>query len=356
MRSMTGFGSATREGPAGSVSCELRSFNHRQLKVSLRLPPSLSGWEADLEARLRASLARGSVFGTLRTGRPKASTSSLVDTALARQYASSLADLAAELGLPGEPDLALLASLPGVVVTSPVGEKADDALGETAEEALDAALAVRGYRVKDPVRIHAAPVATLAILAGNHQGLLGLALAPDFATSNELFVYAAVPAAMPHPDRNQVVRFTLTGNVATSSAVVVDDLPLGTLQNGGEVLFGPDGHLYVSLGDTNVEALAQTPGVLPGRILRYTRAGGIPADNPTPASAEWCRGLRNTFGMAFHPSTGGLFGVDNGPNNDDELNFLVAGKDFGWPSPVAGGTAGLRLRLWAEVIAPTSVA
>ncbi|MCK6480567.1 MAG: YicC family protein [Planctomycetes bacterium] len=141
MRSMTGFGSATREGPAGSVSCELRSFNHRQLKVSLRLPPSLSGWEADLEARLRASLARGSVFGTLRTGRPKASTSSLVDTALARQYASSLADLAAELGLPGEPDLALLASLPGVVVTSPVGEKADDALGETAEEALDAALA-----------------------------------------------------------------------------------------------------------------------------------------------------------------------------------------------------------------------
>jgi uncharacterized protein (TIGR00255 family) len=141
MRSMTGFGSATREGPAGSVSCELRSFNHRQLKVSLRLPPSLSGWEADLEARLRAALARGSVYGTLRTGRPKASTASLVDTALARQYASSLADLAGELGLPGEPDLGLIASLPGVVVTAPVGEKGDDALGETAEEALDAALA-----------------------------------------------------------------------------------------------------------------------------------------------------------------------------------------------------------------------
>ena len=200
------------------------------------------------------------------------------------------------------------------------------------------------------------PVATLSILAGNHQGLLGLALAPDFSTSNELFVYAAVPAATPHADRNQVVRFTLTGNVATSSAVVVDDLPLGSLQNGGELLFGPDGHLYVSLGDTNVQALAQTPGVLPGRILRYTRAGGVPADNPIPASPEWCRGLRNTFGMAFHPTTGGLFGADNGPNTDDELNFLVAGKDFGWPTPVAGGTAGLRLRLWAEVIAPTSLA
>ncbi|MFO0931809.1 MAG: PQQ-dependent sugar dehydrogenase [Planctomycetota bacterium] len=202
----------------------------------------------------------------------------------------------------------------------------------------------------------ATPVATRTILAGNHQGLLGLALAPDFATSNELFVYAAVPASMPHADRNQVVRYTLTGNVATSTAVVVDDLPLGTLQNGGEILFGPDGHLYVSLGDTNVQALAQTPGVLPGRVLRYTRAGGVPADNPVAANPEWCRGLRNTFGMAFHPTTGGLFGADNGPNTDDELNYLVAGKDFGWPSPVAGGTAGLRLRLWAEVIAPTSLA
>lgn len=202
----------------------------------------------------------------------------------------------------------------------------------------------------------ATPVATRTILAGNHQGLLGLALAPDFATSHELFVYAAVPASSPHADRNQVVRYTLTGDVATSTAVVVDDLPLGSLQNGGELLFGPDGHLYVSLGDTNVQALAQTPGVLPGRVLRYTRAGGIPADNPIVGNAEWCRGLRNTFGMAFHPTTGGLFGADNGPNTDDELNFLVAGKDFGWPTPVAGGTAGLRLRLWAEVIAPTALA
>jgi len=200
------------------------------------------------------------------------------------------------------------------------------------------------------------PVASIPILSGNHQGLLGLALAPDFATSNELFVYATVPASGPHADRNQVLRCTLTGDVATSTVPVVDDLPLGTLQNGGEVLFGPDGHLYVSLGDTNAQALAQTAGVLPGRVLRFTRAGGVPGDNPIAASPEWCRGLRNTFGMAFHPTTGGLFGVDNGPNTDDELNYLAAGKDFGWPMPVAGGGAGLRLRLWAEVIAPTAVA
>lgn len=200
------------------------------------------------------------------------------------------------------------------------------------------------------------PVATVAVLSGNHHGLTGLAAAPDFATTNELFVYASVPASTPHPERNQVLRLTLSGNVATALAPVVDDLPIGTLQNGGEILFGPDGHLYVSLGDVNVAALAQTPGVLPGRILRYTRAGGVPGDNPDPASPEWCRGLRNVFGMAFHPVVGGLFGVENGPNNDDELNYLAAGRDFGWPAPVSGGGAGLRLRLWAEVIAPTALA
>lgn len=200
------------------------------------------------------------------------------------------------------------------------------------------------------------PVATVAVLSGNHHGLTGLAAAPDFATTNELFVYASVPAAAPHLERNQVLRLTLSGNVATAVAPVVDDLPIGTLQNGGEILFGPDGHLYVSLGDVNVAALAQTPGVLPGRILRYTRAGGVPGDNPDPVSPEWSRGLRNVFGMAFHPVVGGLFGVENGPNNDDELNYLAAGRDFGWPTPVSGGGAGLRLRLWPEVIAPTALA
>ena len=140
MKSMTGFGTATREGPAGSVSCELRSFNHRQLKVSLRIPPSLSAREADLEARVRAVLARGSVNGILRVERAAQAEGTLVDMDLARKYAGDLAGMASELGLPGQPDLALVASLPGVVMTTPVGEEGEEALGVTAAEALDAAL------------------------------------------------------------------------------------------------------------------------------------------------------------------------------------------------------------------------
>jgi uncharacterized protein (TIGR00255 family) len=153
MRSMTGFGSATREGPAGSVAVDLRSFNHRQVKVSLRLPPALAGFEAEFEGRVREGLSRGSVYGNFRVGRPKAGAGPLVDRNLARRYAEALADLGSDLGLPGEPDLALVASLPGVVLGAPAGPETEEALGRTAAEALEEALA---FLAKDRSREGAA--------------------------------------------------------------------------------------------------------------------------------------------------------------------------------------------------------
>ena len=74
----------------------------------------------------------------------------------------------------------------------------------------------------------------------------------------------------------------------------------------------------MSLGDTGDPALAQDPASLAGKVLRYTADGDLPADNPDPARPLWCRGLRNTFTLALHPVTGGVFGADNGPDEDDE--------------------------------------
>lgn len=201
------------------------------------------------------------------------------------------------------------------------------------------------------------PVAALSVLGGAEQGLLGLALSPTFATDGFLYVFASVPASGMHANRNQIVRFTLTGDVGGSPTVIVDDLPTANVHNSGDLEFGPDGMLYVTVGDTDDPASAQQAGMLSGRVLRYTPLGAIPADNPSPASPQWCFGLRNTFDVAFEPTTGGLFGVENGPATDDELNFLQAGKDYGWLVPPPGGPGvGIRVQHWPEVIAPTGLA
>jgi glucose/arabinose dehydrogenase len=202
------------------------------------------------------------------------------------------------------------------------------------------------------------PFATVPVLTNGEQGLLGLALAPDFASSGTVVAYASTPAGGGHADRNRVVQWTDSGNVGTAFTVLVDDLPIGTVHDAGDVKFGPDGNLYVSLGDTANADLAQADGSPAGRILRYTPTGGIPADNPVPGDPEWARGLRNSFDMAFHPTTDGLFASENGPTSNDELNFVQGGKNYGWPSlppGFPGSGVGFRVRVWNPVIAPTGI-
>jgi glucose/arabinose dehydrogenase len=199
------------------------------------------------------------------------------------------------------------------------------------------------------------PFATVPVLTDGERGLLGLALAPDFSTSGHVVLYHSAPAGSGHGDRNRVVRLTATGDVGGSLTVLVDDLPIGPIHNAGDVKFGPDGQLYVSVGDTNDSSLAQAEGTPAGRVLRYTPAGGIPADNPVAGTPEWVRGLRNSFDMVFHPTTGGLFATENGPTSNDELNFIEKGKNYGWPTLPGGAPAGFRVRLWQTTIAPTGL-
>lgn len=204
------------------------------------------------------------------------------------------------------------------------------------------------------------PFASLTVQgAGSHQGLLALALAPDFGTSGHVYVLFSAPADGTHgAEHMRLERFTDVANVGTNRTVILDNLPTGSINNGADIVFDLTGNLLVSLGDTNVSANAQDPASPAGKVLRLTPTGGIPADNPTPGSLVWVSGLRNTFGLAVHPVTGGLFGVDNGPAADDELNYLVAGKNCGWGAavPVPGALAGLKIRNWQTEIVPTALA
>ncbi len=207
--------------------------------------------------------------------------------------------------------------------------------------------------------LNPAPFATVGVQAGGERGLLGLALAPDFAASGSLFVYAIVPAAGPKPVRGQVIRFTASGDLGTNPAVLVDDLPAALIENGGALLAGADGSLYLSIGDNGDSSLAQSDASPAGKVLRYAADGSVPADNPLPGSPEWCRGLRNSFGMAIHPGTGGLFASENGPTSRDELNFILPGRNYGWealPPNFPLNLVGPRVALWTTVIAPTGIA
>ena len=208
--------------------------------------------------------------------------------------------------------------------------------------------------------LRATPFASIDVQSGAERGLIGIAIAPDFATSGHVFVFASTPEGGGKPLRNRVLRLTATGDVGADQQVILDDLPIGFVHNGGDLQFGPDGKLYVSVGDTGDEANSQVSGGLGGRILRLEPDGSIPTDNPDPTSATYCLGLRNSFDLAFHPTTGGLFATENGPTANDELNLILPERNYEWghadPESIPGFFVGAKLRDWTPVIVPTGIA
>ena len=182
------------------------------------------------------------------------------------------------------------------------------------------------------------PFATIDDVSNHREsGLLGLALHPNFP--QEPYVYAMYTVDYPEtgfPQIQRVVRFRDVESSGQDFTVLIDDLPATTMafHNGGRIAFGPDGKLYVSIGDTDVPDLAQDPKRLEGSILRYNPDGSIPSDNPIPGSPVYAIGLRNVFGFAFQPNTGFLYATDNGPGGFDEVNKIEAGHNYGWPGSI----------------------
>ncbi len=166
-------------------------------------------------------------------------------------------------------------------------------------------------------------------------GFLGLALHPDFPQTPYVYaMYVVDDPATGFPSGQRVVRFRDVNNVGQDYTVILDNLPATKVysHNGGRIVFGPDGKLYLTVGDTDVPELAQDPTRLEGSILRYNPDGSIPDDNPIPGSPVYATGLRNVFGLAFQPETGFLYATDNGPGGFDEVNKIEPGRNYGWPT------------------------
>ncbi len=171
-------------------------------------------------------------------------------------------------------------------------------------------------------------------------GLIGLALDPNFAQNHYVYVfYTSVPDGQdiggPNGP-NQVGRLTDVANKGTDLTPILRDLPSGPIHNSGQLRFGPDGMLYVSLGDNDQGNNAQDLGTLAGKILRVNPDGSIPTDNPFVGQsgkqpAIWAYGLRNPYSFDFDPLSHGLLATQNGPGDNDELDLILKAANYGWP-------------------------
>jgi glucose/arabinose dehydrogenase len=202
------------------------------------------------------------------------------------------------------------------------------------------------------------PVAELPVTEVGEGGLLGLALHPDFARTRLLYAYYTYATAGGGL-RNRVVRLVERANRASGEQVLLDGIPGASIHDGGRLRFGPDGMLYVATGDAAVPGLAQDRMSLAGKILRVTPEGTIPPDNPFPASPVYSLGHRNPQGLAWHPVTGALFASEHGPVGNDELNLILPGRNYGWPTVVGTGGAPRfvdPVRLFVRTMAPSGMA
>ena len=181
-----------------------------------------------------------------------------------------------------------------------------------------------------------ATVATVqGVSAAGEGGLLGLAVSPTY--DQDRFVYAYFTAA----SDNRIVRFTLDD--PQTQQVILSGIAKANIHDGGRIAFGPDGMLYAGVGDANNTASSQNQRSLNGKILRMRPDGGVPeSGNPFPGSLVYSLGHRNVQGLAWD-AQGRLYASEFGQNRFDEVNHIVAGGNYGWPT-VEGDSDDARFR------------
>lgn len=196
--------------------------------------------------------------------------------------------------------------------------------------------------------LNPAPVLDVDVDPRSFGGLLSIVVHPNF--QNNQYVYIFYTEGDTGMDilgtavANSVYRYTWdSGSGTLTSPVLIANLPALTAGSGnysGIMVFGPDGKLYITVGDLGRTGQLQNNPTGAGAddtsvILRLNDDGSTPKDNPFrsqggPAADYFAYGVRNSFGMAFDPLTGKLWNTENGAMNWDEINLVERGFNSGW--------------------------
>jgi glucose/arabinose dehydrogenase len=161
------------------------------------------------------------------------------------------------------------------------------------------------------------------VRAQGEGGMLGLAVAPDDPAT--VFAYFTST-----DDDNRVVRIPYRNGRLGRPTALLTGIPAAGNHDGGRIVVGPDGNLWIGTGDAGRSEQAQDRGALGGKILRIRRDGSVPPDNPFPSSPVWSYGHRNVQGLAWD-SNGNMYASEFGQDTWDELNLIVKGHNYGWP-------------------------
>jgi quinoprotein glucose dehydrogenase len=190
-------------------------------------------------------------------------------------------------------------------------------------------------RIVKEGRLLPAPFAHLDVIDTYEQGLLGIALHPEFPREPWVYAYYSDPGSR----INRLIRIRADGDRGGDREVLLDLLSTeAVFHNGGDLVFGRDGMLYVTVGDAHDEDRAQVVDDLGGKVIRIAPDGSVPADNPFGAdSLAYSMGHRNSFGICSDAVTGDLWETENGPTSHDEVNRLEPGGNFGWPLQLGRG-------------------
>lgn len=225
--------------------------------------------------------------------------------------------------------------------------------------------------ILDPSPIPGVPEVAL----GGQAGLLDVALHPRFPENR--MVYLSYAGAGEGGSGTEVARGRLIEGklVDLETILVVEPKSQGGRHYGSRLVFGRDGHLYVTTGERGRQTRAQDLGDLAGKVLRITDGGAIPPDNPfvdrSDARPEiYTYGNRNPQGLTMHPETGRIWEAEHGPKGGDEVNVLSPGTNYGWPvithgrsyggQAIGEGTAKAGMaqpvRYWVPSISPSGMA